>query len=110
MKLYDQAPNLTITSQMMFPVVAVVSGKYWAALDAAEKEMLSKTVSEQIDWLFAQYVEFEPKWLNDLKGTGMNVVDADADFFGDTIGKWNAIWEAKAPSIVALRAEAAALA
>ncbi|MCR9139739.1 MAG: TRAP transporter substrate-binding protein [Alphaproteobacteria bacterium] len=110
LKLYDQAPNLTITSQMMFPVVAVVSGKYWAALDDAEKQMLSQAVSEQIDWLFAQYVEFEPKWLNDLQGTGMNVTTAEPGFFGDTISEWNAIWEPKAPSIAPLRAEAKALA
>ena len=110
LKLYDQAPNLTITSQMMFPVVAVVSGKYWAALDGGEKEMLSQTVSEQIDWLFAQYIEFEPKWLNDLKGTGMNVSNAEPGFFGDTLQEWNAIWEPKAPSIAGLRAEAEALA
>lgn len=110
LKLYDQAPNLTITSQMMFPVVAVVSGKYWAALDDAEKQMLSQSVSAEIDWLFAQYVEFEPKWLNDLKGTGMTVSDAKPGFFGDTISKWNEIWEPKAPSIAALRAEANALA
>ena len=106
LKLYDQAPNLTITSQMMFPVVAVVSGRYWAALSDAEKQMLSESVAEQIDWLFAQYVEFEPKWLNDLKGTGITVVEAAPDFFGDTITEWNGIWEAKAPSIAALRAEA----
>lgn len=110
LKLYDQAPNLTITSQMMFPVVAVVSGKYWAALDDAEKQLLSQSVSAEIDWLFAQYVEFEPKWLNDLKGTGMTVSDAKPGFFGDTISKWNEIWEPKAPSIAALRAEANALA
>ncbi|WP_424972755.1 TRAP transporter substrate-binding protein [Dinoroseobacter sp. S76] len=110
LKLYDQAPNLKITSQMMFPVVAVVSGKYWAGLDAGEKEMLSQTVSEEIDWLFAQYVEFEPKWLADLKGTGMSVSSAEPEFFGDTLAQWNGIWEPKAPSIAALRAEAQALA
>lgn len=110
LKLYDQAPNLKITSQMMFPVVAVVSGKYWAGLDAGEKEMLSQTVSEELDWLFAQYVEFEPKWLADLKGTGMSVSSAEPEFFGDTLAQWNGIWEPKAPSIAALRAEAQALA
>ncbi|CTQ59360.1 MAG: TRAP transporter substrate-binding protein [Roseibium album] len=110
LKLYDQAPNLTITSQMMFPVVAVVSGRYWAALSDDEKQMLSQSVSEQIDWLFAQYVEFEPKWLNDLKGTGINVVDAEPGFFGDTISEWKSIWEPKAPSIAALQKEAKMLA
>lgn len=110
LKLYDQAPNLTVTSQMMFPVVAVVSGRYWAALDDSEKQMLSQAVSKEIDWLYAQYAEFEPKWLGDLKGTGMNVVDADPAFFGDTLSKWHEIWDPKAPSIAALRAEADALA
>lgn len=109
LKLFDQAPNLTATSQMMFPVVAVVSGKYWAALDDAEKQMLSETISEQIDWLFAQYIEFEPKWLDDLKGTGMNITTAEPGFFGDTLTEWSKIWEPKAPSIVGLRKEAAAL-
>lgn len=106
LKLYDQAPNLTITSQMMFPVVAVVSGKYWAALDDSEKTMLSQSVSAEINWLYSQYIEFEPKWLADLKGTGMNVASANQDFFGDTIDAWSEIWEPKAPSIAALRGEA----
>jgi len=109
LKLFDQAPNLTVTNQMMFPVVAVVSGRYWAALDDAEKAMLSEVVSEQIDWLFAQYAEFEPKWLDDLKGTGMTVTVASPDFFGDTLTKWHGIWDARAPSIAALQAEAKAL-
>jgi len=109
LKLFEQAPNLTATSQMMFPVVAVVSGKYWAALDNAEKKMLSETVSEQIDWLFAQYIESDPKWLDDLKGTGMNVTTAEPGFFGDTLAEWSNIWEPKAPSIISLRKEAALL-
>ncbi|OJI92162.1 secreted protein [Planktotalea frisia] len=109
LKLYDQAPNLKTTSQMMFPVVAVVSGRYWAALSDEEKMMLSETVSEQIDWLFSQYIEFEPKWLDDLKGTGMNVTTAEPAFFGDTLSEWAGIWEPKAPSIIGLREEAAAL-
>lgn len=109
LKLFDQAPNLTATSQMMFPVVAVVSGKYWAGLSDAEKQMLSETVSEQIDWLFAQYIAFEPKWLEDLQGTGMNIASAGPDFFGDTLTKWSEIWEPKAPSIIGLRKEATAL-
>lgn len=109
LKLYDQAPNLTTTSQMMFPVVAVISGRYWAKLDQTEKQMVSQTVSDEIAWLFAQYNEFEPKWLNDLQGTGMNVIAADTSFFGDTLTQWAEIWEPKAPSIVGLRKEAAAV-
>lgn len=109
LKLYDQAPNLTTTSQMMFPVVAVISGRYWAKLDQAEKQMISQTVSEEIDWLFAQYREFEPKWLNDLQATGMNVITADSSFFGETLKQWAGIWEPKSPSIVGLRKEAAAV-
>lgn len=109
LKLYDQAPNLTTTSQMMFPVVAVISGRYWAKLDQAEKQMISQVVSEEIEWLFARYREFEPKWLNDLQATGMNVIAADASFFGETLTQWSDIWEPKAPSIVGLRKEAAAV-
>lgn len=109
LKLYEQAPNLTITNQMMFPVVAVISGRYWAALSAEEQQMLSQSVSEQIDWLFAQYIEFEPVWLNDLRGTGISVVDVEPDFFGDTLSQWSDIWGPKAPSIAALQGEASAL-
>lgn len=109
LKLYDQAPNLTLTSHMMFPVVAVISGRYWAGLDDSEKQMISETVAEEIDWLSAQYVENEIKWLNKLKDTGMSVEQAEPQFFGDTLKQWNETWEPKAPSIVGLRKEAADL-
>jgi TRAP-type C4-dicarboxylate transport system substrate-binding protein len=106
LNLYNQAPHLTVTSQMMFPVVAVVSGAYWAGLDNSEKEMLSSTVSDEIDWLFARYTEFEPTWLDNLRGTGMTVTEASPDFFGETLNRWHEIWDTRAPSIAALRAEA----
>ena len=74
---------------MMFPVVAVVSGRYWAALDDAEKAMpVRGWYRNRFDWLFAQYAEFEPKWLDDLKGTGMTVTVASPRIsFGDTLTK-----------------------
>ncbi|MCU4652663.1 TRAP transporter substrate-binding protein [Roseibacterium sp. SDUM158016] len=106
LNLYNQAPHLTVTNQMMFPVVAVVSGSYWAGLDDSEKEMLSSTVSGEIDWLFARYMEFEPTWLDNLRGSGMTVTEASPDFFGETLNRWHEIWDARAPSIAALRAEA----
>ncbi|MEO1192401.1 MAG: TRAP transporter substrate-binding protein [Pseudomonadota bacterium] len=108
LKLYDQAPHLTITSQMMFPVVAVMSGRFWASLSAQEQAMIQETVTEELDWLFAQYSAHDPKWLEELRGTGMEVVTADPAFFGDVLTEWTEIWEPKAPSIAALRAEAAA--
>ncbi len=109
LKLFDKARNLTTTNHMMFPNVAVMSGRTWASLDDSEKKLVADTVNEELGWLFAQYSTHDPKWLDDLKGTGITVQAADQQFFGPVLDEWSSIWEPKAPSIAGLRAEAASL-
>lgn len=109
LKLFDKARNLTTTNHMMFPNVAVMSGRTWASLDDSEKKLVADTVNEELGWLFAQYSTHDPKWLEDLKGTGITVQAADQRFFGPVLDEWSSIWEPKAPSIAGLRTEAASL-
>jgi len=107
LKLYDKAPNLNITNHMMFPVVSVMSGRVWSKYNAEEQSIIQQTVTEELNWLFGQYSKFDPQWQSDLKGTGMSIQKStDKSFFGPVLDQWAEIWEPKAPSIAALRAEA----
>ena len=109
LRLYEHAPHLTLANHMMFPVVSVMAGRYWAGLSDDEQALISQTMTEQIDWLFAQYSENEPVWRSQIEGTDTQVTEVGAEFFGETLERWSAAWEPRAPSIAALRAEAAEL-
>ena len=109
LRLQVHAPHLTIASHMMFPVTAVIAGRYWAGLSGDDRALISRVMAEQIDWLFAQYSQNEPEWLRLLQGTDARITEVGAEFFGETLERWSAAWEPRAPSIAAMRAEAAQL-
>lgn len=109
LRLFSHAPHLTVANHMMFPVVSVIDGRYWAGLSEDDRTLISQTMSEQIDWLFSQYSTNEPVWRTQLEGTETQITEVGAEFFGDTLERWSSSWEPRAPSIAALRAEAAQL-
>lgn len=55
------------------------------------------------------YVEAEPKLIEQIRDTGIEVRNVDRTFFGDVTQEWEALWSDQKDVIDALRSEADAL-
>ena len=107
LKFYDYAHSVLITNHMMFPALALLSGKTWLRLSENERNLFQRLMHEHLDQVVNDYLDKETQWEADLRGAGVNVSHIDPGFFGDTVARWEAKWVAKVPGISELKALAA---
>lgn len=110
LKFYEQADNLVIANHMMFPMVAVVSGRVWAQLDNEDRELIRSAMAEHADNVMTHFQEHHEAWGEELRRQDITVTEVGPDFFAGAIADWEAIWAPKAPSLTRLRETAAELA
>ncbi|WP_417769022.1 TRAP transporter substrate-binding protein [Stappia sp.] len=103
LKYYEHADTILISNHMMFPMVGLVSARVWQTLPEEDRAMIGKLMARHLDGAIDTYVQKEGDWLLSVEGTGRTIVEADAVFFADAIGKWEAIWNEKAPVLKDLR-------
>lgn len=108
-KFYDRAKHLLLTNHSMFPMVGLVSGRVWAELSDDDKAMIEAEMGKALIALQDQYVEAEPKLIEQIRETGIEVRPVDRDFFGGVTQKWEDLWSEQKDVIDALRSEADAL-
>ncbi|MFG6177541.1 TRAP transporter substrate-binding protein [Halomonas sp. THAF12] len=110
LKFYEQADNLVVSNHMIFPMVAVVSGRVWAQLDEADRELIRASMAEHADNVMARFQEHHAAWGEDLRQQDITVTEIDPAFFAEAVEKWEGVWAPKAPSLAKLRETAAELA
>ena len=108
-KYYDHAGTIIESNHMMFPMIAVGSGRKWKAMSEADQATVKKVIAEAVDTLVASYAEIDARYLKELKGTDVPVISIDRAFFGKAIDDWYDEWRKTAPMLVDLEAEAAKL-
>lgn len=108
-KFYDRAKHLLLTNHSMFPMVGLVSGRVWAELSDDDKAMIEAEMGKALIALQDHYVEAEPKLIEQIRETGIEVRPVDRDFFGGVTQKWEDLWSEQKDVIDALRSEADAL-
>ncbi|MBY4891309.1 TRAP transporter substrate-binding protein [Rhodobacteraceae bacterium N5(2021)] len=107
---YEHADTMIETNHMMFPMVALVSGRVWAGLSAEDQAMISELMAAAVDSTLDTYTERDGPWLEQIRGTGITYIEAGPEFFGDAITVWEATWIDRAgDTLTALRAAAAEL-
>lgn len=107
---YEHADTMIETNHMMFPMVALVSGRVWAGLSEEDQAMIAELMGAAVDSTIDTYVERDGPWLEQIRGTGITYIEAGPEFFGDAIAEWNGIWEERAGEALSnLRAAAAEL-
>jgi tripartite ATP-independent transporter DctP family solute receptor len=106
-KFYERAEHLLLTNHSMFPMVGLVSGRVWASLSDEEKQRVRETMSEQLAWVRQRYEEQEPKMIEKIRETGIEVKAVDQSFFPGVVEKWEEIWSEQKPLISQLREVAA---
>lgn len=78
LKMYQQAPNLTLTNHMAFPGIVVASKRWWEGLSADKQQKVMSAFKDAEGWGFKQQAAAEVTNLQRLKQEGVTVVDFDA--------------------------------
>lgn len=87
LKFHQQAPNLTLTNHMAFPAVIVVSKKWWDSRTQAERDMITKVVTDAEQWGFKAAIDADASNLEKAKADGATVVEGDIASFQVVGGK-----------------------
>lgn len=107
-KYYDHAGTIIESNHMMFPMIAVASGRKWQAVPAEDQALIEKVMSEEIDNIVAAYAKIDADYLAQLKTTKVPVIKVDRAFFGKAVDAWYAEWSEQTPLLGALEADVAA--
>lgn len=105
-KYSDHAGTIIESNHMMFPMIAVASGRSWQQIPEADRTKVDDAFAKFLDELVASYADIDADYLAKLKGTDVPVLTVDRAFFGDAIDAWYATWREKSPMLVDLEAEA----
>ncbi len=106
LKYWEHSDTVVISNHMMFPMVGLVSAKVWAGLSEADRSMIRELMARHVDSTIDTYVANESKFLEEVKKTGVSISVVGAEFFGDSIAKWNEVWGKKTTAVQDLRDEA----
>jgi len=72
-KYYENAKYLTITNQMTFPAVVVMSKQKFDSLSPEDQEIVKKAIQAACDWGVNEAIARETKNLETLKSAGVQV-------------------------------------
>ena len=107
LKYWEHSKTVVVSNHMMFPMVGLVSAKVWTGLSEADRARITELMAKHVDSTIDTYVASEPTFLKEVKKTGVSISMVGPEFFGDTIAKWNEVWDKKTAAVQALRDEAA---
>lgn len=106
LKYWEHSETVVLSNHMMFPMVGLISGRVWAEMSEEDRAMVKELMAKHVDSTIDTYVAQEPKFLEETKKTGVQILEVGPDFFGDAVDRWNADWEKKTDAVAALRKEA----
>ena len=105
-RYYEHAPYMLETNHHMFGMVALVSARVWAGLDAGDQALIADAMQMHCDRTIDRFVDEEPDKLEQLRGVrGLEITeDVGPEFFGDIVQRWDAVWGERTPYVARLRA------
>lgn len=106
-KYYDHAGTIIDSRHMMFPMVAVASGRKWQAISEEDRAAIQEIMTANFTDIIDAYGALDNKYMEGLKTTPVPVVTVDRAWFGRAVDKWYEDWRVKAPLLVELEAELA---
>ncbi|ETI62281.1 TRAP transporter substrate-binding protein [Marinomonas profundimaris] len=83
LKLYEQAPNLAMTSHMAFPGIVVVSKKWWESKSVEQRAVIRDVFAEAEAWGVKAQVMADEGNLNALKDAGVAITQIDKSSYVD---------------------------
>lgn len=101
---FDKVSKVILQMNAIFmPVVALVSGRVWAGMSAADRDLITSSVRAALTTQVDELADNEPKLVEQFKATKIpfrnaNVADAEA-----VVAEYDKIWLPKAPILAELR-------
>jgi TRAP-type C4-dicarboxylate transport system substrate-binding protein len=91
------------------PMVALVSGRVWTTLPAADRELISKVTRAALDAEIDEIVANQPGLLENFSKQPVKIVVSDVKDAEPVIAEYDKIWLPKAPVLAELRKVGATL-
>jgi TRAP-type C4-dicarboxylate transport system substrate-binding protein len=91
------------------PMVALVSGRVWTTLPAADRELISKVTRAALDAEIDEIVANQPGLLENFSKQPVKIVVSDVKDADPVIAEYDKIWLPKAPVLADLRKVGATL-
>lgn len=108
-RYYDYSKAVLNSRHMIFPMVAVASGRKWQSLSEADRALIERLVGEETAAIRAAYPKIDADYADKLAQAGVTVEEAGPEIFGTAVATWYDAWRAKTPRLIELEAEAIAL-
>ncbi len=106
-RYYDHAGTIIDSRHMMFPMVAVASGRKWQTISDADRAVIEEVMHENFAAILDAYEALDNQYAAELRAAGVPVIEVDRAWFGPAVDQWYAEWRLKAPILAGLEAEMA---
>jgi TRAP-type C4-dicarboxylate transport system substrate-binding protein len=107
---FDKVAKVILQMNAVFmPMAAVVSGRVWQSLPAADRELITKTVKSTLDAQIDELAGNEPKLVENFKNAPIPIRQVDAKDTEAVVAEFDKIWLPKAPVLAELRKVGATL-
>jgi tripartite ATP-independent transporter DctP family solute receptor len=107
---FDKVSKSILQMNAVFmPVIALVSGRVWQTVSAADRELITKTVKAALDTQIDELAGNEPKLVEQFKATGIPFRNANPADAAAVVADFDKAWLPKAPILAELRKVGATL-
>ncbi len=101
---FDKVSKSILQMNAIFmPVIALVSGRVWQALPAADRDVITRVVKTALNTQIDELADNEPKLIEQFKATKIPFRNANAADAEAVVAQYDKIWLPKAPILAELR-------
>jgi tripartite ATP-independent transporter DctP family solute receptor len=101
---FDKVSKSILQMNAIFmPVIALVSGRVWQGMPAADRDLITKAVKAALDTQIDELAGNEPKLIEQFKATGIPFRNANRADAEAVVAEYDKIWLPKAPILADLR-------
>lgn len=108
-RFHDYSAVVLDTEHMIFPMVAVASGRKWQSYSEEDRALITRLVAAETAAIRTAYPQIDADYRAKLAEAGANLIKAGPEVFGDAVASWYEAWREKTPLLIQLEAEAKAL-
>lgn len=99
LKYHELAETLILSNHMMFPSVAMMSGRVWGSMPEQDRVMIERLMRKHMGWILDTAELEEQGWEQQARSLDISIIDAGPEFFGAAVTSWESAWHGQAQII-----------